>query len=56
MDGRIYLRWGFYRNWRQCGTFNAEPFILTEVPDDSGAGVLDVWAPGTSKPVVTSTQ
>ncbi|HEY0191213.1 MAG TPA: energy transducer TonB [Kofleriaceae bacterium] len=41
VDGRIYLRWGFYRNWRQCGTFNAEPFILTEVPDDSGAGVLD---------------
>ncbi|MEO7731643.1 MAG: hypothetical protein ABIY55_11765, partial [Kofleriaceae bacterium] len=22
VDGRIYLRWGFYRNWRQCGTFN----------------------------------
>ena len=41
VDGRIYLRWGFYRNWRQCGTFNSEPFILTEVPDDSGAGVLD---------------
>ena len=41
VDGRIYLRWGFYRNWRQCGTFNVEPYILTEVPDDSGAGVLD---------------
>ena len=25
VDGRIYLRWGFYRNWRQCGTFNVEP-------------------------------
>ena len=41
VDGRIYLRWGFYRNWRQCGTFNVEPYILTEGPDDSGAGVLD---------------
>jgi outer membrane biosynthesis protein TonB len=41
VDGRIYLRWGFYRNWRQCGTFNAEPFILTEVADDGGAGALD---------------
>lgn len=41
VDGRVYLRWGFYRNWRQCGTFNVEPYILTEVPDDGGAGVLD---------------
>jgi TonB family protein len=41
VDGRIYLRWGFYRNWRQCGTFNVEPYILTEVPDDNGVGVLD---------------
>jgi outer membrane biosynthesis protein TonB len=41
VDGRIYLRWGFYRNWRQCGTFNVEPYILTEVADDGGAGALD---------------
>jgi TonB family protein len=41
VDGRIYLRWGFYRNWRQCGTFNVEPYILTSVPTDSGQGVLD---------------
>ena len=41
VDGRIYLRWGFYRNWRQCGTFNVEPYILTEVPADSDQGVLD---------------
>ncbi|HEX7840400.1 MAG TPA: TonB family protein, partial [Kofleriaceae bacterium] len=41
VDGRVYLRWGFYRNWRQCGTFNVEPYILTEVPDDGGQGVLD---------------
>jgi len=40
-DGRIYLRWGFYRNWRQCGTFNVEPYILTDVPKDSDQGVLD---------------
>ncbi|HET7506670.1 MAG TPA: energy transducer TonB [Kofleriaceae bacterium] len=41
VDGRIYLRWGFYRNWRQCGTFNVEPYILNEVPDDGGVGALD---------------
>ena len=34
VNGKIYLRWGFYRNWRQCGTFNVEPYILTDVPDD----------------------
>ncbi len=32
-DGRVYLRWGFYRNWRQCGTFNVEPYILSSVPN-----------------------
>jgi len=41
VDGRIYLRWGFYRNWRQCGTFNTEPYILSSVPDDGGVGALD---------------
>ncbi len=40
-DDRIYLRWGFYRNWRQCGTFNVEPYILTDIPKDSDQGVLD---------------
>lgn len=39
VDGRVYLRWGFYRNWRQCGTFNVEPYILTEIP--GGAQPLD---------------
>jgi hypothetical protein len=34
-DGRVYIHWGFYRNERQCGTFNAEPFILS-APDASG--------------------
>jgi TonB family protein len=32
VDQRVYLRWGFYRNWRQCGTFNVEPYILTDIP------------------------
>jgi hypothetical protein len=32
VDQRVYLRWGFYRNWRQCGTFNAHPFILSDIP------------------------
>jgi hypothetical protein len=27
-DGRAYFHWGFYRNQRQCGTFNAEPYIV----------------------------
>jgi len=29
-DGRVYIHWGFYRNQRQCGTFNAEPYILRD--------------------------
>jgi hypothetical protein len=32
VDKRVYLRWAFYRNWRQCGTFNVEPYILTDIP------------------------
>ncbi len=35
-DGRVYFHWGFYRNHRQCGTFNAEPYIL---PHPRGAPV-----------------
>ncbi|MEM9193215.1 MAG: TonB C-terminal domain-containing protein [Myxococcota bacterium] len=31
-DGRVYFHWGFYRNARQCGTFNAEPYILANPP------------------------
>ncbi|MDD9935555.1 MAG: hypothetical protein OXT09_18235 [Myxococcales bacterium] len=31
-DGRVYVHWGFYRNERQCGTFNARPFILPNPP------------------------
>lgn len=32
-DGRVYVHWAFYRNERQCGTFNAEPFLLPHPPD-----------------------
>ena len=34
---RVYMRWGFYRNNRKCGVFNAEPYILRapgEAPED----------------------
>ncbi len=31
-DGRVYFHWGFYRNPRLCGTFNARPFLLRSVP------------------------
>ncbi len=27
-DGRVYMHWGFNRDERQCGTFNADPYIL----------------------------
>ncbi|MCG8418159.1 MAG: hypothetical protein MJE77_09485 [Proteobacteria bacterium] len=39
-DGRVYMHWGFYRNHRQCGTFNAHPFILAEAPKDSRADTV----------------
>lgn len=35
-DGRVYFHWGFYRNERQCGTFNAEPYILPNPPSTPG--------------------
>ena len=31
-DGKTYLHWAFHRDWRQCGTFGAEPYILTTPP------------------------
>jgi TonB family protein len=27
-NGRVYLKWGFYRSRRMCGVFNVEPYIL----------------------------
>jgi TonB family protein len=32
-DGRVYFHWGFYRNARQCGTFNATPYLLPDPPN-----------------------
>jgi TonB family protein len=37
-DGRVYVHWGFYRNERQCGTFNARPFILPHPGDTPAPG------------------
>ena len=31
-DGRVYMRWALHRNESQCGTWNAEPYILKEPP------------------------
>ena len=31
-DGRVYLRWALHRNESQCGTWNAEPYILKNPP------------------------
>jgi len=31
-DGRLYLRYAFYRNHSQCGVWNAEPYILPDPP------------------------
>ena len=42
-DGRAYMHWAFHRSERQCGTFNAQPYILKDVgppaapqPQDQG--------------------
>jgi TonB family protein len=37
-DGRVYVHWGFYRNERQCGTFNARPYILPHPGDTPAPG------------------
>jgi TonB family protein len=31
-DGRVYMRWALHRNESQCGTWNAEPYILKNPP------------------------
>jgi TonB family protein len=31
-DGRTYLRWALHRDQSQCGTWNAEPYILKNPP------------------------
>jgi TonB family protein len=37
-NGKVYIRWWFNRDWRQCGTFGAHPFILKNAPDDADTG------------------
>lgn len=37
-DGKVYVHWWFNRNWKQCGTFGAHPFILTDPPENSDTG------------------
>jgi TonB family protein len=32
-DGKVYMRWGMYRNQSQCGVWNAEPYILAAPKD-----------------------
>lgn len=31
-DGLVYMHWAFFRNERQCGTFNARAYILATAP------------------------
>ncbi len=45
-DGKVYVHWGFYRNARQCGTFNAEPYILRTPPSQGGGGLRDLQPGG----------
>jgi len=54
-DGRVYFHWGFYRNQRQCGTFNAEPYIVPNPRGTKPQGPTDApdWetvVPAGSKP------
>lgn len=32
-DGLVYMHWSFYANHRQCGTFNAEAYILARAAE-----------------------
>jgi TonB family protein len=45
-DGRVYVHWGFYRNERQCGTFNARPYILPHPPGTPKPGNGPLHDPG----------
>jgi TonB family protein len=33
VDGRAWMHWDFHRDWRQCGTFGVQPFILSDVSE-----------------------
>lgn len=56
-DGRTYIHWAFYRNQRQCGTFNAEPYILPappSMPRDSGEPEEPASPPAAPAPAAPS--
>ena len=38
-DGKVYMHWNFHRDWRQCGTFGAHPFILDKAPKQRDRGI-----------------
>lgn len=40
-DDKVYMHWSFHRDWRQCGTFGAEPFILSSAPKGGDRGIDD---------------
>ena len=44
-DGRTYLRWALHRNESQCGTWNAEPYILKNPPRSPHAPPQDNVSP-----------
>lgn len=49
-DGRVYVRWDFYSNERQCGTFNAEPYILPNPGGDPNPSPGPLHDRGTTIP------
>jgi TonB family protein len=44
-DGRTYMRWALHRNESQCGTWNAEPYILKNPPRSPNAPPQDNVSP-----------
>ncbi|MCZ7682507.1 MAG: hypothetical protein M5U28_28415 [Sandaracinaceae bacterium] len=44
-DGLVYMHWSFYANHRQCGTFNAEAYILARAAERP-AGALPMPSAG----------
>jgi TonB family protein len=40
-NGKVYMHWNFYRDWRQCYTGGVHPFILAKAPKDEGSRSMD---------------
>ncbi len=40
-DGRAYIQWALHRNESQCGTWNAEPFMVRDPPRSPNDPPLD---------------